>query len=373
MLFILRGKRLKWRGRSEMKKILILLFLTINAFASFQSCTVDKALFQKELVSKYENSLVQLAYLHDIKCLKVSNKKEIMARLYIKAPSNMVLVIILFDPTTKEMIQTSINTMEHPFLTRKNSPNVHFEKKRYRGVSLLDTFGLELEIMTQRGWQNYLFLYELNQTVTPLLEDFLIRNYVEHLGAENAMRLTTLSIRQSEKNKFLLFKQMFNFAYEDKGSDWTVDLEDKKLFYKNGKYIDETEFKPLFDLEQIEANSKKGLKYKKVVLDAMLLYRPVTLDNVEHYNNIGYYLKKSGYIKEAMRVLEEVVYCVPTRTVAYYNLANSYWEISNKIYNDFKKFEDKARNFYSEFSLTRYLEWLNVFELAKNNGVVVFS
>jgi len=49
------------------------------------------------------------------------------------------------------------------------------------------------------------------------------------------------------------------------------------------------------------------------------------------------------------------------------------WEISNKIYNNFKKFKGKANDFYSGFSLTRYLEWLNVFELAKDNGVVVFS
>jgi len=49
------------------------------------------------------------------------------------------------------------------------------------------------------------------------------------------------------------------------------------------------------------------------------------------------------------------------------------WEISEKIYNDFKEWEERAMIFYDDFSIVRYLEWLNVFDKAKNGGVVVFG
>jgi len=49
------------------------------------------------------------------------------------------------------------------------------------------------------------------------------------------------------------------------------------------------------------------------------------------------------------------------------------WEISDKIHNDFEKYKAKAIDFYSELEINRYLEWLKVFKLAKNKGVVVFS
>jgi len=49
------------------------------------------------------------------------------------------------------------------------------------------------------------------------------------------------------------------------------------------------------------------------------------------------------------------------------------WEVSEKLYKDFKDWETKADEFYSDFQIDKYKEWLNVFELGKDRGVVVFS
>lgn len=54
------------------------------------------------------------------------------------------------------------------------------------------------------------------------------------------------------------------------------------------------------------------------------------------------------------------------------------WEISEKIYNDFQKFYDKAMKFYSPnpfYMITQksYIKWHKIFDEArKNKGVVVF-
>jgi len=49
------------------------------------------------------------------------------------------------------------------------------------------------------------------------------------------------------------------------------------------------------------------------------------------------------------------------------------WEISEKIYNDFVEYNDLASTKLDSRTYSRYIDWLNVFQKAKNFGVVVFS
>lgn len=49
------------------------------------------------------------------------------------------------------------------------------------------------------------------------------------------------------------------------------------------------------------------------------------------------------------------------------------WEVSNTIYLDFKKYNEKAKLEMNEYDYSKYETWLETFKLAKNDGVVVFS
>lgn len=50
------------------------------------------------------------------------------------------------------------------------------------------------------------------------------------------------------------------------------------------------------------------------------------------------------------------------------------WEISETIYSDFEKYNEKAKAELDEYNYSRYEIWMKTFEAAKNNqGVVVFS
>jgi len=60
-------------------------------------------------------------------------------------------------------------------------------------------------------------------------------------------------------------------------------------------------------------------------LEGLFILQPVSLSNVVHYNNIGYYLDEAGYHEGAIYVLNEVVSAFPNRTVAYINLGDAYW------------------------------------------------
>jgi hypothetical protein len=50
------------------------------------------------------------------------------------------------------------------------------------------------------------------------------------------------------------------------------------------------------------------------------------------------------------------------------------WEVSNTIYSDFEKYNDKAKIDMNKYDYSSYKTWLETFKSAKNNqGVVVFS
>lgn len=48
------------------------------------------------------------------------------------------------------------------------------------------------------------------------------------------------------------------------------------------------------------------------------------------------------------------------------------WEVSEKLYNDFVKFNDKAKKKLNNYMYEIYCDWMKIFETAKDNGVVVF-
>jgi len=57
---------------------------------------------------------------------------------------------------------------------------------------------------------------------------------------------------------------------------------------------------------------------------------PLVIKTLTPYNNIAYYLQKSGANKEAVYLLEKIIEKFPKRTVAYYNLADVYWALGRK-------------------------------------------
>ena len=208
-----------------------------------------------------------------------------------------------------------------------------------------------------------LFMYEIKKNgFSPLLEHF-----ESHLSfSENNRWNGHGSIHNYEiKNKKnLALKKPIEFTHKYiytefssegsiKENDWNVTLEPIILAYKNGKYVIMDNKKSIFDLEEIESNSKKGLRYKSIVLKAMLWEEPLMKSNIEHYNNIAYYLQQAKHYKESVVVLKEITDTFPKRVVAHYNLGDSYWELNKRT---------KAINSYQT-----YIKMMNT--LGKKNKI----
>lgn len=56
-----------------------------------------------------------------------------------------------------------------------------------------------------------------------------------------------------------------------------------------------------------------------------LNYVEINESTVQRYNDIGFFLLKSGNCQQATYILENVVYKFPQRTVAYLNLGDAYY------------------------------------------------
>ena len=84
--------------------------------------------------------------------------------------------------------------------------------------------------------------------------------------------------------------------------------------------------KALFDLNEIVKNTKKGWKYKIIVLKAMLFEEPISKENVELYAKIGSNLKYAKHTKEALFLLDKVFRSGIKTALGYVTLADMYYE-----------------------------------------------
>jgi tetratricopeptide (TPR) repeat protein len=76
---------------------------------------------------------------------------------------------------------------------------------------------------------------------------------------------------------------------------------------------------------------------------------PIAADNVESYNDLGFFLEEGGKYKEAVQVLEEVTRAVPDRTAAYLNLGDAYVGLSDTprakaAYKQYQKLMQQSGN-----------------------------
>jgi tetratricopeptide (TPR) repeat protein len=76
---------------------------------------------------------------------------------------------------------------------------------------------------------------------------------------------------------------------------------------------------------------------------------PIAAENVEYYNDLGFFLQQGGKNKEAVPVLEEVTRAVPDRTPAFLNLGDAYAGLSDAehakaAYQRYRKLMEQAGN-----------------------------
>jgi tetratricopeptide (TPR) repeat protein len=92
---------------------------------------------------------------------------------------------------------------------------------------------------------------------------------------------------------------------------------------------------------------EKSIKNKEVVINNNFIEyltksHPISKSNQVTYNNIAYYLANNGYHEDAIKILKEIIRIVPSRIVAYINIADSYSSVG-----EIKLAEENYRHYYN--------------------------
>lgn len=347
-----------------MKKILLTL-LFINLSWAEAHCQFDTQPFIKKLELKYKNEIKdknfkpQFNARPTITCKeRMSNKEAVLLLPYMKKDESepnsdyyyLSLIVAVVDKRMGTIKQSYFHeNIDHSEDTYFIS-DIRVDMKNHPfwvGVSIVHKSASSVYLQ----WDKRLFLYEQKEnSLKPILSNFMYENFeaIHEMDEDDQSKKEIFRIKPKKstlKHPPLYFRHIYEYGYpnEDRSDElsWEVELEERKFVYKNGKYEGIVKkSKPLFDLKEIEVNTKKGLKYKEVVLRAMLFEVIMTSKNVSRYNNIAYYLEKAGHSEEAIFLLEKIILEFPKRTVAYYNLADAYWEIDRP---------KEAKKYYREY------------------------
>ena len=336
------------------KTVLLILLLTTLLFSE-TNCKVYSQEVVKTLKSKYAKDIKDDYKLGVPICSDIEKEnKSILTLPYSVGDEDVYslsLILAIVDNKSKKVEQSyfhkDIASSDAIYISSVKLDGSLYKKSvlqliiSFYGSSRANPFSLET-----------LFLYQIKKKrLKPILENLT----VSRMNGENDMcnyfdashNYEWLNKKRFRLGSDIKFEHQYGYeeSYckdESKEEHWEVKLEPKRLTFKDGRYVVAGKEKPVFDLKEIDKSCKKGLKYKMVVLKAMLFENPLLKSNLREYNNIAYYLQQSKHNREAIFLLEKIIDYFPKRVVAYLNLADAYWGSSNhnkaiKSYREYVK------------------------------------
>ena len=205
------------------------------------------------------------------------------------------------------------------------------------------------------------------------------------IGAERGASLKVTKILyfkyiSNMDNWFLYKEENSEVEYEDHLPNISVDYHpyslgidgkkypaNEKLYLQDSlqnKKISET----IFNEEYNKLKSSKYLKkydFKYSYEDLYLLIKniPITEINIDKYNNLAFYIAQNEKkIPEAIYLYKQILQKYPNRTVAYLNLADSYWAIGNQdlAKEHYKKYVEQMKSQNKDLKKISKEVWIRV-------------
>ena len=236
---------------------------------------------------------------------------------------------------TKKLIESIRESTQKELV---ESPEVIDKIIVSRGNFGKNRVGVEVHIRLQSNSCPYTYgrlsIYEKDKNkIVTLLSNFKVlkrdgeKGYCDFYEREHKYLLE----KKSTPSK-LIFKHTYRFSHEEfckenKTEEWKVTLKPTVLSLNKRKYqIVSSNKKAVFDLNEIVKNTKKGWRYRTIVLKAMLFEEPIAKENVELYAKIGSNLKNAKHTKEALFLLDKIFRSKIKTALGYVTLADIYYE-----------------------------------------------
>jgi len=311
-----------------MKRILWILLFTQIVWGN-ESCNFDTKSLEKELSKLYKrNASVRNSTKIQSKCEVFDTNNLLVVSHYTNDESTacdgfsdegVVIVSMLDLKSKKRIFSKKIYLLEKEKFSIKSIKTYPFNR-----------FSITLSVSTNKdiyGGEHRLFLYEFkNKKINKLLSNFVVKSWNEELEYESFSSVFEYTLESSSLNNEshipLIFKKNYKFSYSNEyeqkkpiDENWEVELEPVSLIYneKDKLYENVKKEKALFELKEIEENTKKGWRYKKVVLQAMLYNKPVSIKNIKTYEAIAKNLLASGHKKEGNFLFQVLNSIFPNR------------------------------------------------------------
>jgi tetratricopeptide (TPR) repeat protein len=172
--------------------------------------------------------------------------------------------------------------------------------------------------------------YEVDYQMVYQNNSFILKNVIYKTSSwqDDYTKKTVCNVSQNIN----ISKNPYNFTVKGMPDEKNRDRE-CSTEYDSGK--DLQEFADRFK-DRNSSPTVQGVERYKQLLQTF----PITQQNVQQYNDIGYYLQQSGNNKEAVFLLTRILEKFPTRVVACLNLADAYWEIKDTA---------KAKEYYQKY------------------------
>ena len=302
-----------------MKKIVWILLILNSLMWAKNECTKSSDALWKQLEKQYQQEILEYSggedakYIETKACFNIDNKIY-MVQLYSQSKSNRensASLLIGIVNSQKQIVESYFH--KDALIIDYWIIGISLDTKSYTKLSKYKPFGIILEEILDgppTPSKKKLFIYENN--LRPILTDLTIEEYDEEMAGHISARTT--SLKSYETNliyPLLSFSHNYSYASDGIKEKWKVKLDDINCFYKNGKY--ECKVKSIFDLKQVAKNTLDGLKYREIVLHAMLDEIPLNKENVETYHTISIRLKAHGHKKEGNFLAEQILGAFPER------------------------------------------------------------
>jgi len=282
-------------------------------------CFEDSDHLWKKLEQKYKQEIEEHSggdetakYIEKKACFKVDNERMMVA-LYVKdKQEHKHFASFLLAKIDRENKIVESRLFKDVFMFNYLTTTLTIDSKSYIKYSPSKPFGIVVEEELDGPptlSKKKLFIYE-SDGLKPILSNLTIEEYDEEMAGHNLARVASLKTTKINSDYApLIFSHNYSYAFDGIKEKWKVKLDDIECLYKNEKY--ECKVNPVFELRQVEKNVKKGLKYRIIVLHALLDEVLLSKENLETYNSIVYYLKKYKHEKEAHFLEDQILYKFP--------------------------------------------------------------
>ena len=304
-----------------MKKILLMILFISKIWGSY-GCDFSIRDNLVDLKKQYKDELESTwAYRDDfdkrVKCQELSDG------------SSAVIVIFFRDWKDKDKkvrfssIVAFLDFKKHNKITKSyfhkylltnisKSENIEFsiDETSYKDISSNKIISMRVKNDTYGGdgYRKTLYLYELYtneiKIITPKRGIFI----EEKKDCTDCIHSKFVVKRKKvDKNKeypVLTFNRNF-VLLKNKKEKWNVKLDDATYIFKNGVYEVKSST-PLFDLDLILEQAKKGLKFRKIVIEAILNETELVKESRQKLNDIGVAFFNNGKYEASELIFDKL-------------------------------------------------------------------